>query len=59
MIALGYSQDASARRAYAAAAMVREQSQARLDLAAFPMTWWKQMLSPFRWAQIKADSAAS
>ena len=23
----------------------------------FPMTWWAQMLSPFRWARIKAQSA--
>ncbi len=28
------------------------------DLDAFPMTWWAQMLSPFRWARIKAESAA-
>ncbi len=26
------------------------------DLDAFPMTWWPQMMSPFRWAQIKAAS---
>ena len=26
------------------------------DLDAFPMTWWPQMMSPFRWARIKADS---
>jgi sterol desaturase/sphingolipid hydroxylase (fatty acid hydroxylase superfamily) len=28
-------------------------------LDAFPMTWWAQMLSPFRWARIKRDSAAA
>jgi len=27
------------------------------NLDAFPMTWWAQMLSPFRWARIKAESA--
>ena len=27
------------------------------NLDAFPMTWWPQMISPFRWAQIKADSS--
>ncbi len=24
----------------------------------FPMTWWQQVLSPFRWQQVKAESAA-
>ncbi len=28
------------------------------DLDAFPMTWWQQLISPLRWAQIKADSRA-
>lgn len=27
------------------------------DLSAFPMTWWRQMLSPFRWSAIKRASA--
>ncbi len=27
------------------------------NLDAFPMTWWAQMLSPFRWSRIKAESA--
>jgi len=27
-------------------------------LSAFPMTWWAQIKSPFRWAQIRRDSAA-
>ncbi len=27
------------------------------NLGAFPMTWWAQLLSPFRWARIKAESA--
>ena len=27
------------------------------NLAAFPMTWWAQVLSPFRWTSIKHDSA--
>lgn len=26
------------------------------DLEAFPMTWWSQLLSPFRWASIKQAS---
>lgn len=26
------------------------------DLPAFPMTWWAQILSPFRWRRIKRDS---
>ena len=26
------------------------------NLGAFPMTWWAQMLSPFRWARIKRES---
>jgi sterol desaturase/sphingolipid hydroxylase (fatty acid hydroxylase superfamily) len=26
------------------------------NLAAFPMTWWAQMVSPLRWGQIKAES---
>ena len=29
-----------------------------LNLEAFPMTWWAQILSPFRWRKIKRDSAA-
>ncbi len=29
------------------------------SLPTFPMTWWQQILSPFRWKQIKAASAAS
>jgi sterol desaturase/sphingolipid hydroxylase (fatty acid hydroxylase superfamily) len=28
------------------------------DLDAFPMTYWKQMFSPFHWARIKAESAS-
>jgi sterol desaturase/sphingolipid hydroxylase (fatty acid hydroxylase superfamily) len=28
------------------------------NLDAFPMTWWAQMLSPFRWSRIRAESAA-
>jgi sterol desaturase/sphingolipid hydroxylase (fatty acid hydroxylase superfamily) len=28
------------------------------DLPAFPMTWWAQILSPFRWRQIRQASAA-
>ena len=28
------------------------------DLATFPMTWWAQLCSPWRWAKIKSDSAA-
>ncbi len=27
-----------------------------VDLEAFPMTWWAQILSPLRWAQIRAQS---
>ena len=27
------------------------------DLAAFPMTWWAQILSPFRWGRIRRESA--
>jgi sterol desaturase/sphingolipid hydroxylase (fatty acid hydroxylase superfamily) len=27
------------------------------DLSTFPMTWWAQMGSPWRWAQIKRESA--
>jgi len=27
------------------------------DLGAFPMSWWAQELSPFRWARIKHESA--
>jgi YD repeat-containing protein len=27
------------------------------DLTAFPMTWWAQILSPFRWKEIRAASA--
>ncbi|MCZ6785434.1 MAG: sterol desaturase family protein [Proteobacteria bacterium] len=27
------------------------------NLDAFPMTWWAQMLSPFRWSRIVAESA--
>ncbi len=27
------------------------------NLETFPMTWWAQMLSPFRWSRIKAESA--
>jgi len=26
------------------------------NLDAFPMTWWAQLISPLRWARIKADS---
>ena len=26
-------------------------------LSAFPMTWWRQLISPFRWSAIKAASA--
>jgi sterol desaturase/sphingolipid hydroxylase (fatty acid hydroxylase superfamily) len=26
-------------------------------LSAFPMTWWQQLLSPFRWVSIKEASA--
>ena len=26
------------------------------DLPAFPMTWWAQILSPFRWQRIKQQS---
>jgi sterol desaturase/sphingolipid hydroxylase (fatty acid hydroxylase superfamily) len=29
------------------------------DLDAFPMTWWAQMLSPFRWSRIKAESGGA
>jgi sterol desaturase/sphingolipid hydroxylase (fatty acid hydroxylase superfamily) len=29
------------------------------NLEAFPMTWWAQVLSPFRWARIKRDSGIS
>jgi len=29
------------------------------NLAAFPMTWWAQLLSPTRWARIKRESAAA
>ena len=29
------------------------------NLAAFPKTWWAQILSPFRWRQIKQDSATA
>lgn len=28
------------------------------NLDAFPMTWWAQMASPFRWARIQRESAA-
>jgi sterol desaturase/sphingolipid hydroxylase (fatty acid hydroxylase superfamily) len=28
------------------------------DLTAFPMTWWAQLESPFRWARIRLESAA-
>jgi len=28
------------------------------DLDAFPMTWWAQILSPFRWERIKRESGA-
>ena len=28
------------------------------DLEAFPMTWWAQITSPFRWERIKVESAA-
>ena len=28
------------------------------DLPSFPMTWWAQILSPFRWRQIKKASEA-
>jgi sterol desaturase/sphingolipid hydroxylase (fatty acid hydroxylase superfamily) len=28
------------------------------DLPTFPMTWWAQILSPFRWAKIRSESAA-
>jgi sterol desaturase/sphingolipid hydroxylase (fatty acid hydroxylase superfamily) len=28
------------------------------NLPAFPMTWWAQILSPFRWRQIKQASEA-
>lgn len=27
-----------------------------VDLEAFPMTWWAQILSPFRWARIREQS---
>jgi sterol desaturase/sphingolipid hydroxylase (fatty acid hydroxylase superfamily) len=29
------------------------------SLPTFPMTWWAQVLSPFRWKQIKAASASA
>jgi sterol desaturase/sphingolipid hydroxylase (fatty acid hydroxylase superfamily) len=29
------------------------------NLAAFPMTWWAQLLSPLRWRRIKEDSGAT
>jgi len=29
------------------------------DLAAFPMSFWRQLASPFAWGRIKRDSAAS
>lgn len=28
------------------------------DLPSFPMTWWAQILSPFRWSKIKQSSAS-
>jgi sterol desaturase/sphingolipid hydroxylase (fatty acid hydroxylase superfamily) len=28
------------------------------DLPSFPMTWWAQILSPFRWARIRRESRA-
>lgn len=29
------------------------------DLPNFPMTWWAQILAPFRWARVKRESAGS
>jgi len=27
------------------------------ELSAFPMTWWAQIRSPFRWERIQRESA--